>query len=76
MKFSEKVHLVRTKLGYSQERLAQVFCILNMKNNGQVINVLNVVDVQRYDKEVRKFNEAVRKITEAVILPEKNESWQ
>ena len=38
--------------------------------------VLNVVDVQRYDKEVRKFNEAVRKITEAVILPEKNESWQ
>jgi len=37
---------------------------------------LNVVDVQRYDKEVRRFNEAVRKITEAVILPEKNESWQ
>jgi len=35
-----------------------------------------VVDVQCYDKEVRKFNEAVRKITKAVILPEKNESWQ
>jgi hypothetical protein len=35
-----------------------------------------VVDVQRYDQEVQKFNEAVRKITEAVILPEKNESWQ
>ena len=28
------------------------------------------------DQEVWKFNEAVRKITEAVILPEKNESWQ
>ena len=42
----------------------------------QKAHVLNVVDVQRYDKEVRKFNEAVRKITEAVILPEKNESWQ
>ena len=26
--------------------------------------------------QVRKFNEAVRKITKAVILPEKNESWQ
>ena len=38
--------------------------------------VLNGIDVQRYDQEVRKFNEAVRKITEAVILPEKNESWQ
>ena len=42
----------------------------------QKAHVLNVVDVQRYDQEVRKFNEAVRKITEAVILPEKNESWQ
>ena len=30
----------------------------------------------RVHQEVRKFNEAVRKITEAVILPEKNESWQ
>ena len=42
----------------------------------QKAHVLNVVDVQRYDKEVRKFNEAVRKITEAVILPGKNKSWQ
>ena len=43
---------------------------------GQKAHVLNVIDVQRYDQEVWKFNEAVRKITEAVILPEKNESWQ
>ena len=48
----------------------------NLNQIAQKAHVLNVVDVQRYDKEVRKFNEAVRKITEAVILPEKNESWQ
>lgn len=48
----------------------------NLNQIAQKAHVLNVVDVQRYDKEVRKFNEAVRKITEAVILPEKNELWQ
>ena len=48
----------------------------NLNQIAQKAHVLNVVDVQRYDKEVRRFNEAVRKITEAVILPEKNESWQ
>ena len=36
-------------------------------------HVLNVMDVKRYDEEVRKFNMAVRRITEAVILPEKKE---
>ena len=30
MKFSEKVHLVRTKLGYSQERSAQDFLRKNL----------------------------------------------
>ena len=49
----------------------------NIKNIiSDIDHVLNVIDVQRYDQEVWKFNEAVRKITEAVILPEKNESWQ
>ena len=35
----------------------------NLNQIAQKAHVLNVVDVQRYDKEVRKFNEAVRKIT-------------
>ena len=50
----------------------------NLNQIAQKAHVLNVIDVQRYDydQEVWKFNEAVRKITEAVILPEKNESWQ
>jgi hypothetical protein len=39
----------------------------------QKAHVLHVVDVQRYDREVRKFEEAVRRITEAVVLPEKME---
>ena len=46
----------------------------NLNQIAQKAYVLNVVDVQRYDQEVRKFDEAVHKITEAVILPEKNES--
>ena len=48
----------------------------NLNQITQKAHTLQVVDVQRYDQEVRKFNEAVRKITEAVILPEKNKSWQ
>ena len=48
----------------------------NLNQIAQKAHTLHVVDVQRYDQEVRKFNEAVHKITEAVILPEKNESWQ
>ena len=48
----------------------------NLNQIAQKAHVLNVIDVQRYDQEVWKFNEVVRKITEAVILPEKNESWQ
>ena len=48
----------------------------NLNQIAQKAHVLNVIDVQRYDQEVRKFNEAVRKITKAEILPEKNESWQ
>lgn len=48
----------------------------NLNQIAQKAHTLQVVDVQRYDQEVRKFNEAVRKITDAVILPEKNKSWQ
>ncbi len=36
-------------------------------------HVLNVVDVQRYDKAVRYFEQTVKVITEAVILPHKVE---
>ena len=32
-------------------------------------HVLNVIDAQRYDEEVRKLETAIRKITDAVILP-------
>ena len=38
----------------------------NLNQIAQKAHVLNVVDVQRYDQEVRKFNEAVRKITEVI----------
>lgn len=43
----------------------------NLNQIAQKAHVLNVMDVQRYDKEVRLFEDAVRRITEAVVLPEK-----
>lgn len=43
----------------------------NLNQIAQKAHVLNVMDVQRYDKEVRLFENAVRRITEAVVLPEK-----
>ena len=46
----------------------------NLNQIAQKAHVLHVIDVQRYDKEVRKFEETVKQITEAVILPEKMES--
>lgn len=42
----------------------------NLNQIAQKAHVLNVIDVQRYDRDVKKFEEAVRLITEAVILPE------
>ena len=45
----------------------------NLNQIAQKAHVLNVIDVQRYDKELRKFEETVRIITEAVVLPEKVE---
>ncbi len=46
----------------------------NLNQIAQKAHVLHVIDVQRYDKEVRKFEETVKQITEAVMLPEKMES--
>ena len=45
----------------------------NLNQIAQKAHVLNVVDVQRYDKAVRHLEQAVRGITEAVILPDKAE---
>ena len=42
----------------------------NLNQIAQKAHVLNVVDVQRYDRDMREFKETVRLITEAVILPE------
>lgn len=41
----------------------------NLNQIAQKAHVLNVIDVQRYDKDMKKFEETVRLITEAVILP-------
>ena len=43
----------------------------NLNQIAQKAHVLNVIDVQRYDREVRKFRQAVEQITEAVVLPER-----
>lgn len=43
----------------------------NLNQIAQKAHVLNVIDVQRYDQEVRKFRQIVEWITEAVVLPEK-----
>ena len=43
----------------------------NLNQIAQKAHTLNVIDVQRYDSDMRKFDEAVRLITEAVVLPEK-----
>jgi len=42
----------------------------NLNQIAQKAHTLNVIDVQRYDSDMRKFDEAVRLITEAMILPE------
>jgi len=45
----------------------------NLNQIAQKAHVLNVIDVQRYDKDMRNFEETVKRITQAVILPEKIE---
>ena len=41
----------------------------NLNQIAQKAHVLHVIDVQRYDRDMKKFEETVRLITEAVILP-------
>lgn len=41
----------------------------NLNQIAQKAHVLNVIDVQRYDADVRQFEEAIRAITKATILP-------
>ena len=42
----------------------------NLNQITQKAHTLNVMDVQRYDRDMRMFEDTVKKITEAVILPE------
>ena len=44
----------------------------NLNQIAQKAHVLNVIDVQRYDREVRKFRQAVEQITAAVVLPSRD----
>lgn len=43
----------------------------NLNQIAQKAHMLDVIDVQRYDQEVRKFRQTVEQITEAVVLPER-----
>jgi hypothetical protein len=45
----------------------------NLNQIAQKAHVLSVMDVQRYDENMRLFKEAVRTITNAVLLPRRNE---
>ncbi len=52
--------------------MRQLYRVGNSLNQiAQKAHVLNVMDVQRYDRAVAEFEQAVRNITEAIILPEK-----
>ena len=42
----------------------------NLNQIAQKAHILNVLDVQRYDLDMRMFEDTVKKITEAVVLPE------
>lgn len=42
----------------------------NLNQITQKAHTLNVMDVQRYDRDMRMFEDIVKKIMEAVILPE------
>ena len=42
----------------------------NLNQIAQKAHILNVRDVQRYDRDMRMFEDTVKKITEAVVLPE------
>ena len=42
----------------------------NLNQIAQKAHILNVLDVQRYDRDMRMFEDTVKKMTEAVVLPE------
>ncbi|MDL2289757.1 MobC family plasmid mobilization relaxosome protein [Clostridia bacterium OttesenSCG-928-F22] len=45
----------------------------NLNQIAQKSHVLGVLDVQRYDENMRLFNQAIKTITSAVILPRRKE---
>lgn len=45
----------------------------NLNQIAQKAHILNVLDVQRYDDNVRLFERAVKTITNAVLLPRSSE---
>ena len=45
----------------------------NLNQIAQKAHILNVLDVQRYDENVRLFERAVKTITNAVLLPRSSE---
>ena len=45
----------------------------NLNQIAQKAHVLNVLDVKRYDENMRLFQQAVKDITNAVILPRRKE---
>jgi hypothetical protein len=44
----------------------------NLYQIAQKAHVLNVMDVRRYDENMRLFKETVKTITNAVLLPRRN----
>ena len=42
----------------------------NLNQIAQKAHILNVLDVQRYDRDMLMFEDTLKKITEAVVLPE------
>ena len=51
--------------------MRQLYHVGNALNQiAQKAHVLNVMDVQRYDRAVAEFEQTVRNIMEAVILPQ------
>ena len=56
---------------YYYSMMRELLRIGNKLNQiAQKDHTLNVIDVQRYDRDMRLFENTVKKITEAVILPE------
>lgn len=45
----------------------------NLNQIAQKAHVLSVMDVRRYDENMRLFKETVKTITNAVLLPRRNE---